>query len=62
MSTRMIISTLMIGIGIATEQMSFTDVFQNRCSQKFRKFHRKTPALVSLFDKVGSLCGSFKRH
>ena len=27
----------------------FTDVLQNRCSYKFRKFHRKTPVLESLF-------------
>ena len=35
------------------EKQSFADVLQNRYSQKFRKFHRKTPVLESLFSKVG---------
>ena len=33
----------------------FADVIQNRCSQKFRKFHRKTPVLNFLFNKVVTL-------
>ena len=30
----------------------FTDVLQNRCFEKFRKFHRKTPVLESHYNKV----------
>ena len=31
------------------------DVLQNRCSEKFRNFHRKTPMLESLFNKAAGL-------
>ena len=34
---------------------SFADVLQSRCSQKFRKFHRKTPMLESLLINVAGL-------
>ena len=34
---------------------SFTDVIQNKCSFKFCKFHRETPVLQSLFNKVAGL-------
>ena len=34
------------------KKQSFADVLQTRCSSKFRKFHRKTPVLESLFNKV----------
>ena len=34
---------------------SFADVLQNRCSKKFRKFHRKKPVLESLLNKVAVL-------
>ena len=34
------------------EQQSFAYVLQNTCSWKFRKFHRKTPLLESVFKKV----------
>ena len=37
------------------QKQLFTDVLQNRCSQKFRNIHRKTPVLESLFDKVAGL-------
>ena len=37
------------------QKQPFADVIQNRCSQKFRKFHRKTSALESLFNKVVDL-------
>ena len=30
------------------QKQSFADVLQNRCSSKFREFHRKTPGLESL--------------
>ena len=33
-------------------KQSFTNVLENRCSYKFRKFHKKAPMLVSLFNKV----------
>ena len=33
-------------------QRNLADVRQNRCSQKFRKFHRKTPVLEPDFNKV----------
>ena len=33
----------------------FADVLQNRCSYKFRKFHRKTPLIGSLFNTVAGL-------
>ena len=29
-----------------------TDVFQNRCSLKFRNFHRRTLVVESLFNKI----------
>ena len=34
---------------------SFADVLQNSCSYKFHKFHRKTPVLESLFNKIARL-------
>ena len=34
------------------QKQSFANVLQNRCSEKFRKFYRKTYVLESLFDKV----------
>ena len=34
------------------QKQSFADVVQNRCSCKFRKFHRKAPVLESPFNKV----------
>ena len=37
------------------QKQSFTDVLQNRCYQKFHKFHWKIPVLVSLFNKAASL-------
>ena len=36
-------------------KQSFTDVLKNRCSLKFRKIHRKTPVLESLFNEVAGL-------
>ena len=35
-----------------SEAQSLADVLQNRCAEKFRKFHSKTPVLESLFNKV----------
>ena len=32
------------------QKQSFADVLQNRCSLKFRRFHRKTPALEILIN------------
>ena len=40
---------------ISSLEQSFTDVLQNRFSYWFRKFHRKTTVLVSLFNKVADL-------
>ena len=37
------------------KKQSLKDVLQNRCSSKFCKFLRKTPVLVSLFNKVVGL-------
>ena len=37
------------------QKQSFTNVLKNRCSLKFRKIHRKTPVLESLFNKVTTL-------
>ena len=34
---------------------AFTDILQNKCSQKLRKCTRKTPLLESLFNKVAGL-------
>ena len=38
-----------------TFKQSFTDVFQDRCSKKFRNIHRKAPVLGSRFNKVSGL-------
>ena len=41
----------------------FVDVLQNGCSHKFRKIHRKTPLLESLFNKVADrLAGNFNKN
>ena len=37
------------------QKQSFADVLQNRCSWKFRKFHRKTLVSESPFNKVAGL-------
>ena len=37
------------------QKQSFADVLENRCSSKFRKFHRKTPMLECLFNKAAAL-------
>ena len=37
------------------QKQSFADILQNRYSKKFRKFHRKTPVLKSLLNKVAGL-------
>ena len=37
------------------QKQSFADVLQNRCSCKFRKFHRKAPVLEWPFNKVAGL-------
>ena len=37
------------------QKQAFADVLHNRCSEKFCKFHRKAPALESLFNKVADL-------
>ena len=43
------------------QKQSFAIVLQIRCSWKFRKFHRKTPVLESLFNKVAGLQALLKR-
>ena len=42
-------------VDILHTEAAIANVLQNSCSKKFRKFHRKTPVLESLFDKVVSL-------
>ena len=37
------------------QKQLFSSVLQNRCSWKFCKFHRKTPVLESVFNKVAGL-------
>ena len=37
---------------IKNAKQSFADVFQNKCSQMFHKFHKKTPMLESLLIKL----------
>ena len=44
---------------IGNAKQSFADFLQNRCSEKFRKFHRKTPILESLLNKVGLKAWNF---
>ena len=46
------------------QKQPFADVLQNKCSWKFRKFHRKTPVLKSLFNKVAALkaCNFIKKR
>ena len=39
------------------QKQPFADVLQNRCSGKFCKTHRKSPVLMSLFNK----CAGIKR-
>ena len=36
-------------------KQSFEDVLQNKCSQNFSKFYRKTPVLEPPLDKVADL-------
>ena len=38
-----------------TQKRSLTDVFQNRCSENYFKFHWKTPVLESLFNEVARI-------
>ena len=38
-----------------SQKQSFTNILQNRFSLKFGKFHRKTPVLDPLFNKVAGL-------
>ena len=44
------------------QKQMFADVLQNRCSLRFRKIHRKTPDLESLFNKplVLMACNLFR--
>ena len=46
------------------QKQSFVDILRNRCSQKFRKFYRKTTVLKPLFNKVADLktCKSIKKR
>ena len=54
----------MPSILLKLKKQPFVDVLQNRCSQKFRKFHRKTPVLESLFNKAAGLkaCNFIKKR
>ena len=40
---------------VEVQKQSLTDVLQNRCSENFRKFLRKTPVLETPFNKVAGL-------
>ena len=40
---------------ILVQEPPLADVFQNKCSWKFRNIHGKTPILKSVFDKVAGL-------
>ena len=46
------------------QKQSFADVLQNRCSEKFHKFHRKKPVFESLLNKVAGLkaCNFIKKR
>ena len=46
------------------QKQSFADILQNRCSQKFRKFHRKITVLESLLSLYVGLktCNFIKRR
>ena len=46
------------------QKQSFADFLQNRCSWKFRKFHRKISMLESLFNKAAELktCNFIKKR
>ena len=37
------------------QKQAFADILQNKCSEKIRKFHRKTPVLGAFFNKVWGL-------
>ena len=37
------------------QKQPFRDILQNRCSQKFRKLHRKKSVLESLFNNTAGL-------
>ena len=37
------------------QKQPLADVFQNRCSQKFRYVHKETPVVESLYNKVAGL-------
>ena len=52
-----------MGVLHAVPKQSFADILQNRCSEKFHKFQRKTPVLESLFNKVAGLqaCNFIKK-
>ena len=52
MVVKVMIVEMMIKNYIENIEESFADVLQNKYSQKFRKFHRKTPVLEFLFNKV----------
>ena len=49
------LSALIMFLICYEEKESFADVLQNRYSSKFHKFHKKTLALESLFNKVACL-------
>ena len=47
--------TLYCSKKIAIQKQPLVGVSQNRCPEKFRNIHRKTPVLKSLFEKVPSI-------
>ena len=55
MVVKMIMVIMMMRIIRKIWNKSLTDVLQNRCSWKVCKFHRKTPVLKFLFNKVADL-------
>ena len=52
---KVMIVIVMVRIIMKIIKQSFADVFQNRCSWEFCKFHRKAPVLELLFNKVAAL-------
>ena len=56
--------TWKVGDFVKHQKQSFSNVLQNRCYYKFRKFDRKAPVLESLFNQVADLqtCNFIKKN
>ena len=55
---------IVLYLQVRFQKQPFPNVFQNRCSSKFRNIHEKTPVLESLFNNAAGLeaCNSTKRR